>query len=85
MFKKSKGQKLTLDQLQHCLRRNFGGKSNVSEIVDMFLEDIPAKYLRTEKNDIVSNLYIRIIIELYYLYVRMCMHTGLWFYSTWFD
>ena len=49
MFQKNKYQKLTMNQLQHCLRRNFGGRSNVNEIVDMFLEDVPAKYLRNEE------------------------------------
>ena len=47
-FQKNKQQKLTMGQLQHCLRRNFGGKLNVTGTVNLFVEDIPAKYFRTE-------------------------------------
>ena len=49
IFKKNEEQKLTKNQVEHCLKRNFGGKSNINEIVDMFLENVPAKYLGTEE------------------------------------
>ena len=66
MFKKNKEQKLTMSQLQHCLRRNFGGKTNVSEIADMFLENVSAKNLRNEEitsdNVCILNYYYKSIL-----------------------
>ena len=49
IFQKNGNQKLTMNQLLHCLRRNFGGKSNVTETIDMFLENVSVKELRTEE------------------------------------
>ena len=45
------GEDLTMNQLRHCLMRNFGGKTNVNETVKLFLEkylnEIPAHLLQT--------------------------------------
>ena len=44
-------ENLTMNQLQHCLMRNFGGKTNVNEMVTLFLEKVlkqaPAHLLQT--------------------------------------
>ena len=64
IFQKNGNQKLTMNQLLHCLRRNFGGKSNVNETIDMFLENVSVKELRrTEEitSDNVCNNHIIII------------------------
>ncbi|XP_065899482.1 E3 ubiquitin-protein ligase rnf213-alpha-like isoform X2 [Dysidea avara] len=42
------GKSLTMNQLQHCLKRNFGGTNGVNEIVERFLKSIPASLIRTE-------------------------------------
>lgn len=75
MFEKNKEQKLTMNQLQHCLKRNFGGKSNVSEIVDMFLADVPAKYLGTK--EIVSIATYMYHYRILLLVLCICIHTEL--------
>lgn len=49
IFQKNGCKNLTMNQLQHCLKRNFGGKTDVNEIVDTFLENISAKFIRTEE------------------------------------
>ena len=69
MFKKNKEQKLSMSQLQHCLRRNFGGKSNVDEIVDKFLGNVPAKYLRTEEITSDNVCILLTLIDLFCLCV----------------
>ena len=61
IFQKNEYQKLTMNQLLHCLKRNFGGNLNVTETIDMFLEKISAKELRrTEEitnDNVCSYLY----------------------------
>ena len=44
------GKCLTMNQLQHCLKRNFGGKENVDEMVDRFLINIPANLIISEQH-----------------------------------
>ena len=39
-------ENLTMNQLQHCLMRNFGGKTNVNETVTLFLKKVPAHLLQ---------------------------------------
>ena len=45
------GENLTMNQLRHCLMRNFGGKTEVKETVTLFLEkaleQVPAHLLQT--------------------------------------
>jgi len=43
------GKSLTMNQLQHCLKRNFGGTDDVNEIVERFLKSIPANLIKTEQ------------------------------------
>ena len=69
IFQKNGYQKLTMNQLLHCLKRNFGGELKVTETIDIFLEGISVKDLRTEEStsDIVCNyayvfVYIRILL-----------------------
>ena len=40
-------ENLTMNQLQHCLMRNFGGKADVNETVKLFLKKVPAHLLQT--------------------------------------
>ena len=44
------GKRLTMIQLRHCLKRNFGGKVNVDEIVEKFLEHVPAHFIASEQH-----------------------------------
>jgi len=44
------GKCLTMNQLQHCLKRNFGGKANVDEMVERFLINIPANLIVSEQH-----------------------------------
>ena len=39
------GKCLTMNQLQHCLKRNFGGKDNVDNMVERFLRNVPANLI----------------------------------------
>ena len=43
------GKNLTMNQLQHCLMRNFGGKTDVNKTVELFLEKVPAHLLQTKE------------------------------------
>ena len=40
-------ENLTMNQLQHCLMRNFGGKTDVNKTVTLFLKKVPAHLLQT--------------------------------------
>ena len=56
-----------MNQLLHCLKRNFGGKLEVTKTTDIFLEEISAKDLGTEEitSDIVC-CYVLVYIRIYY-------------------
>jgi len=41
------GENLSMNQLQHCLMRNFGGKTNVNKTVELFLKEVPANLVQT--------------------------------------
>ncbi|XP_065899490.1 E3 ubiquitin-protein ligase rnf213-alpha-like isoform X3 [Dysidea avara] len=43
------GKCLTMNHLQHCLKRNFGGKVNVDEMVERFLRNVPAYLIVSEQ------------------------------------
>ena len=49
------GENLTMNQLQHCLMRNFGGKTDVSKTVELFLRKVPAHLLQAKVDVEVSN------------------------------
>ena len=55
-----------MNQLLHCLKRNFGGELKGTETIDIFLEGISVKDLRTEEStsDIVCN----------YAYIDTCIY-----------
>ena len=59
------GKSLTMNQLQHCLKRNFGGTNGVNEIVERFLKSIPASLIRTEHyaSDVEVMLYNCILLK----------------------
>ena len=42
------GEALTMNQLQHCLMRNFGGKTDVNKTVELFLRKVRADLLQTK-------------------------------------
>ena len=44
------GESLTMNQLQHCLMRNFGGRTDVNEMITLFLKNIPAHLLQTKQS-----------------------------------
>ena len=44
------GESLTMNQIQHCLMRNFGGKTDVNETIKVFLEKVPAALLQTKQS-----------------------------------
>ena len=70
IFQKNGNQKLTMNQLLHCLRRNFGGKSNVNEAIDMFLENVSVKELRRTEEITSDNVCNNHIIIIFYT----CVH-----------
>ena len=66
IFQKNGCQKLTINQLMHCLKRNFDGKLNC-DIIAMFLENVSAKDIGEATNDrVCSSIY-------YYYYYCMCI------------
>ena len=42
------GETLTMNQLQYCLMRNFGGKTDVNKTVELFLRKVRADLLQTK-------------------------------------
>ena len=44
------GESLTINQIQYCLMRNFGGKTDVSQTVKIFLKKVPAYLLQTKQS-----------------------------------
>ena len=42
------GETLTMNQLQHCLMRNFGGKTDVNKTVELFLKKVRADLVQTK-------------------------------------
>ena len=44
---KENGENLTLNQLLYCLMRNFGGQTDVNEVVKSFFIKVPANILTT--------------------------------------
>ena len=72
IFQKNGNQKLTMNQLLHCLKRNFGGKPSDTETIDMFLEKVSIKELRrteeiTSDNVCVAMYFIIIILTHVYI------------------
>ena len=53
IFQKNGCQKLTINQLTHCLKRNFDGKSNCDIIAHLFLEYVSAKDIGEATSDSV--------------------------------
>ena len=47
---KTTGERLTMNQLRHCLKRNFGGKPDVEEVVKRFLKDVTANMIDSEQH-----------------------------------
>lgn len=47
---KKSGEMLTMNQLEHCLMRNFGGKTDISKTVGLFLKRVPADLLQTKQS-----------------------------------
>ena len=43
------GESLTINQIQYCLMRNFSGKTNVSQTVEIFLKKVPPHLLQTKQ------------------------------------
>jgi len=44
------GKCLTMNQLLHCLKRNFGGKDNVDKTVERFFINVPANLVISEQH-----------------------------------
>lgn len=44
------GEKLSMNQLQHCLMRNFGGKTDVNATVQLFLGKLQANLFQTTQS-----------------------------------
>ena len=44
---KKSEETLTMNQLQYCLMRNFGGKTDVNKTVELFLKKVQADLLQT--------------------------------------
>ena len=62
---KNTGKCLTMNQLQHCLKRNFGGKLDVDETVERFLKNIPTNLLVSLVSEQRgSDIEVCIIIEI---------------------
>ena len=53
------GETLTMNQLQHCLMRNFGGKIDVNKTVELFLRKVRADLLhaKSSTSDIEVSYY----------------------------
>ena len=44
------GKRLTLNQLRHCLMRNFGGAGDINKIIERFLEKVTANCFDFEQS-----------------------------------
>ena len=52
------GETLTMNQLQYCVKRNFGGKTDVDKTVNLFLEEDPSVLPQTEQHTHASNIKV---------------------------
>ena len=68
------GKCLTMNHLQHCLKRNFGGKVNVDEMVERFLRNVPAYLIVSEQrpSDVEVRMYIVVIRTNYISLFLIC-------------
>lgn len=65
------GETLTMNQLQHCLMRNFGGKTDVNKTVELFLRKVRADLLQTKPS--TSDIEVSYYTYLFYLmFISSC-------------
>ena len=55
------GETLTMNQLQHCLMRNFGGKTNVNSTVEVFLNCLIKNF--GGKTDVNSTVTVEVFLN----------------------
>ena len=53
------GKSLTMNLLQYCIMRNFGGKTDFDNTVDVFLKKDPSVMSQTEQHTYSSNIKVR--------------------------
>ena len=67
------GETLTMNQLQHCLMRNFGGKTDVNKTVELFLRKVRADLLQTKPSTSDIEIQVSYFSYLFYLYVHFIL------------